>query len=359
MNILGTGIIFSRGRGIDCFEDSLKSGWREPSEVSGPSDRKHSVYGVGPETLTDRAILKNMRRSDKLSRMAVLAAADAIESGGIANIKKERIGIIVASAFGAHATTFKFLDDIIDFGEANVSPTVFSNSVHNAACSYISSALDIHGPTLTITQFYFSFQYALQLAQAWIDEERCDYVLAGAVDQCGAVLEYVYNCKLIQAQDGRIKPFHFNPTFQVPGEGAVFFLVSKRDTRNVFCTVESVRFGKDTDAHMPADLNIIDTDGMLADESVYVPSLSPDIPAAAYSPLFGSMMIGSAFNCAAGALTLKNQMRYANPVGENPRGIHLLNDTGHSNVELIRCIRYNCHGEKAVIYLNKYKEPAS
>jgi 3-oxoacyl-[acyl-carrier-protein] synthase II len=359
MNILGMGIIFNRGRGINCFEDALKSGWRQPSEISGPSGEKHFAYRVSPETLTDRSILKKMRRSDKLSRMAVLAAAEAIESGGMENINKERVGIIVASAFGAHATTFKFLDDILDFGEANVSPTVFSNSVHNAACSYISSALDIHGPTLTVTRFNFSFQYALQLAQAWINEERCDYVLAGAVDQCGAVLEYVCNCKLIQAHDGRIKPFHFNPTFQVPGEGAAFFLMSKRDSRNVLCTVESVRFGEDPDGHMPADLNIIDTDGMLPDESVYIPSLSPDIPAASYSPVFGSLMIGSAFNCAAGALTLKNQMLYANPVGENPRGIYLLNDTGHSKVELIRCIRYNCHGEKAVIYLKKYKEPAS
>jgi 3-oxoacyl-[acyl-carrier-protein] synthase II len=92
---------------------------------------------------------------------------------------------------------------------------------------------------------------------------------------------------------------------------------------------------------------------------VYIPSLSPDIPTASYSPVFGSLMIGSAFNCAAGALALKNQMLYANPVAENPCGIHLLNDAGHSNVELIRCIRYNCHGEKAVICLNKYKELAS
>ncbi len=359
MNILGMGIIFAGGRGIDCFEHSLKSGWRKPSEVSCPTGERYSVYRVDLETLTDRAILKKMRRSDKLSRMAVLAAADAIASGGIENINKKRLGIIVASAFGAHATTFKFLDDVLDFGEADVSPTVFSNSVHNAACSYISSALDIYGPTLTVTQFYFSFQYALQLAQAWLNEERCDYVLAGAVDQCGDVLEYVYNRKLTRAHDGKIKPFHFNPTFQVPGEGAVFFLVGKRDSRNVFCTVENISFRNDPDGHMPADLNIIDTDGLLSDESVYIPSLSPDIPAAAYSPLFGSMMIGSAFNCAAGALTLKNQTRYANPVAENPRNIHLLNNIGRSNVELIRCVRYNCHGEKAVIYLKKYKEPAS
>ncbi len=122
----------------------------------------------------------------------------------------------------------------------------------------------------------------------------------------------------------------------------------------MFCKVEHISFGKDPDEHMPVDLNIIDTDGLLSDESVYLSSLSPDIPTSSYSPIFGSMMTGSAFNCAAGALMLKNQMFYANPVSDNPHGIHLLNDTGYSHIELIRCIRYNCHGEKSVIYLKKY-----
>ncbi len=355
MNILGIGILFSRGRGVDCFEKALREGWQKPSEVTVHSamDRRSFAYEVNPDTFTDKAILKQMRRSDRLSKMAVSAVADAMRNSGIEDINKERLGVIVASAFGAHGTTFDFLDGILDFGEASVSPTVFSNSVHNAAASYISSVFDIHGPTLTVTQFHFSFQHALQLAQAWLNEERCEYVLAGAVDQYGDVLHYVYDCKLGQAPDGQIKPFHFHPTFQVPGEGAAFFLMSNKTSKNMFCTVEHIRFGKDPDEHVPVDLNIIDTDGMLSDESVYLSSLSPDIPTASYSPVFGSMMTGSAFHCAAGALMLKKQIVYANPVHDNPHGIHLLKDTGHAQIALIRCIRYNCSSDKLVIYLKK------
>jgi 3-oxoacyl-[acyl-carrier-protein] synthase II len=297
--------------------------------------------------------MKKMRRSDRLSKMAVSAVADALGNSGIEDINKERLGVIVASAFGAHGTTFDFLDGILDFGEAGVSPTVFSNSVHNAAASYISSVFDIHGPTLTVTQFHFSFQYALQLAQLWLNEGRCEYVLAGAVDQYGDVLHYVYDCKLRQAPDGKIKPFQFHPTFQVPGEGAAFFLLSKRTSKNMFCKVEHISFGKDPDENMPVDLNIIDTDGMLSDESVYLSSLSSDIPTSSYSPIFGSMMTGSAFHCAAGALMLKKQIVYANPVRDNPHGIHLLKDTGHAQIALIRCIRYNCSSDKLAIYLKK------
>lgn len=357
MNILGIGIIFAQGMGIDCYENALKQGWQNPWEVDAPylKDKKLPAFTVNLETAADRSLLKKTRRSDKFSKMAVLAASDTLKNSGIENINRKNIGIILATAFGAHVTTFDFLDNILDYGEASVSPTIFSNSVHNAAASYITSVFDIHGPTLTVTHFYFCFQYALQLAQTWLNEGRCEYVLVGAVDQYGDVMRYVYDQKLTPSHDGKIMPFNFSPTCQVPGEGAVFFLMSRENTSNVYCKVEDIRFGNENSYKLPVDVNIIDTDGMLADESVYKASISPDVPTAAYSPLFGSMMIGSAFNCAAGALMLKNQVCYANPVQYNPHGINILNTTRHSNIELIQCIRYNYYGEKAVFSLKKKK----
>ena len=168
MNILGIGIIFTRGSGVACFEKALNEGWQEPAGwgVSPVEGKKFPAYQVVLETVTDRALLKKMRRSDRLSKIAMLAASDALRSSEIEAVDKKGLGIIVATAFGSHVTTFNFLDEILDYSEANVSPIIFSNSVHNAPASYISSALDIQGPTLTVTQFYFSFQYALQLAQA-------------------------------------------------------------------------------------------------------------------------------------------------------------------------------------------------
>ncbi|RJQ13945.1 MAG: hypothetical protein C4560_13205 [Nitrospiraceae bacterium] len=350
MNINGIGIVFTRGRGIDSFEKALQEGWRTPSQVE-IKGRKSFAYQVDAQMLSDKRLLKKMRRADKLSKMAVIAAYEALAGSGIGDFNKKSIGIITATAFGAHVTTFDFLNDILDYGEANVSPTTFSNSVHNAAASYISSLLNIQGPTLTVTQFFFPFHSALQLAQAWLNEKRCDYVLVGAVEQYGDVLGYIYDSELTPASDGMIKPFNFNPTYQVPGEGSVFFLLSNKNHDDTFCEIHNVSINADEKDTLQADLDIIDTDGLVADESIYKNCLSPAIPVAAYSPLFGSMMTGSAFNCAAGALMLKKQTVYANPVADNPKGLNIVGETGRSNIELLRCIRYNCHGEKAEIYL--------
>lgn len=354
MNIHGMGIVSARGIGVESFENALKEGWRAPEEVAAPysENRKGFAYQVDLANIPDKAVLKNMRRADKLSKMAVVAASEALKNSGIEGITdRSKIGVIIATALGAHVTTFNLLDDILEYGEANVSPTTFSNSVHNAAASYISSALCIEGPTLTITQFFFSFQSALQLAQAWLDEKRCEHILVGAVEQYGEVLAYIHDTKLNSAPDGRIRPFSFNPAFQVPGEGAVFFLVSNNKSGHRYCEIQSVATHFDGDNAARADLNIFDADGLLSDESAYLRDQTPEIPVAAYSPIFGSMMSGSAFNCAAGALMLSKQMLYASPIIDNPHGLNIVNNTAPSNIELIRCVRYNCFNQKGVIQL--------
>jgi 3-oxoacyl-[acyl-carrier-protein] synthase II len=355
MNILGTGIIFSQGMGVGKLESALRNGWLKPTEIDAPRKEggKRQVYQVDLDAVPERTLLKKIRRADKLSKMSVLAAADALADSGIADINLKKIGIILATAFGAHVTTFEFLDGILDYGDAGVSPTTFSNSVHNAAASYVSSSLNIQGPTLTLTQFRFSFQSALQLAKTWLDQGRCDYMLVGAVDQYGDVLGYVADQKLITAKDGRIKPFAFNPTCQVPGEGALFFLLGRDQTDNVYCSVDSVYTNGAPDCGKPADINIIDTDGMLTDESAYLSLLAPDILTTAYSPIFGSMMIGGAFNLAVAALMLKQQTHYAAPVLHNPHSLLLLDETGPAHIGSIRSLGCNCVGDSSAVLLSR------
>lgn len=353
MNVLGIGTVCAAGVGINTFENALRRGWQKPPEVEAtrfPGTR-YPVYRADLDAVPDKTLLKKLRRSDKLSKMSVLAAAEAMKDSGIDIVQARNPGVIVATGFGAHVTTFGFLDDILDYGDAAVSPTTFSNSVHNAAAAYVSSSLDIKGPTLTITQFRFSFQAALQLAQAWLHQQRCDYVLVGTVDQYGDVLGYVSDQKLAMAKDGMIKPFILKPTCHVPGEGATFYLLSMKQTEQSYCSIRSIAVNDTMGSGSSADINIIDADGMLPDESSYLASLSQDTPTAAYSPIFGSMMTGSAFNVAAGALMLKNQEHFAAPVLDNPNGLRLVAEARQTRVESIRCIGCNCYAEKSVLFL--------
>lgn len=183
-----------------------------------------NIAGLGFISSDDLRVssLKETRRADDFTKMAVLAANDAFIDSRLNEGLKRDLGIIVATALGPHVTTFRFLDDILTYGDKGVSPTIFSHSVHNAAASYIATYLGSRGPTLTLTQFRNSFYQALVIAQCWLKDNRCENILIGGVDQLGKEMEYVLNPKAKEI---------------IPLEGSAFFLVTESESLNKYCSV--------------------------------------------------------------------------------------------------------------------------
>jgi 3-oxoacyl-[acyl-carrier-protein] synthase II len=338
---------------VQSLDQALREGWRPPAKPEPHGAMQSSpLYAVSAETLTDKTALRSARRADRFSKMTVLAAADALRDSGISPTDNTRVGIVTATAFGPHVTTFRFLDDLLDFGDKASSPTTFSHSVHNAAASYVASALDLRGPTLTITQFGFLFHEALLIARTWLDEDRCDHVLAGVVDEVGSVMAHIAGRKLRIAADGRIRPFDFaSAPAAVPGEGSIFFLLSQSAAAEPYCRVSSCGRIDAAPAAGSADLQIVAADGLAPDESAYRAGLAPAIPAAGYAPLTGSFPGGDAFACAAGALALRRQTRYASPVTDNPHGIPLCTKTETGPLREVLCAKQDCAGGLALTRL--------
>jgi 3-oxoacyl-[acyl-carrier-protein] synthase II len=347
MFISGIGIVFTRGRGIGSFEKALKEGWREPSWGA-----TLPAYRVDQETLTDASLSKKIRRADRFSKMAVFSAVDAYRDSGITVNERDKLGIILATAFGPHSTTFSFIDDILDYGDASVSPTKFSNSVHNAAASYVSSILESRGPTITLTHFKFAFQNALILADSWISEGRCDHVLCGCTEELGTVMEYACNMKLNIAKDGKINPFAFSDApVSVPGEGSVFIMLSKEKGGNNYGKVAEVSFSQNIAGN--PDLFVIDADGMNGDETGYREIINHGAAIAGYSPLFGSIPAGSAFNFAAAALMLKNQIAYKCNFRDNSSKVNLCSSTLETGINIIYCVKNFGQKKTPIIKIQK------
>jgi 3-oxoacyl-[acyl-carrier-protein] synthase II len=340
MHIAGMGVIFNQGRGLKRFEEAL-TGEAIPSKG----------YPVPIEALKDKWLLKDSRRADGLSRMATLAAYDAFIDSGLDDGIKDNLGIILVTAFGPHVTTFKFLDDILTFGDTGVSPTLFSHSVHNAATSYIASALGSRGPTLTLTQFENSFYQGIILAESWLNEGRCDYVLLGSADQIGEVMRYIVSQKLKLAEDGRIEPFSFdkNPGCS-PGEGSAFFLLTNKENHNKYCRISVVN---PTDRKEKYDLLVLDSDGMSKDESIYLSGVEKDQLVSSYAQIFGSMLTLSSFSCMAASLMLSKQVAYLASYCNNPHGLMIAKEERVKKINKVGCLRYNCSGKRLEIKLYK------
>jgi len=341
MNIAGLGIVFNRGRALQALEKALEEGWVLPQDAA---------YAVSEDILKDKSALKEMRRADAFSKMACLAAYDAFMDSEVDGEKKRSLGVILTTAFGPYVTTLRFLDDIIHYGDASVSPTIFSHSAHDAAAFYIALALGSRGPTLTITQFAHSFSQGLIIAETWLKSGRCEYVLVGSADVCGEVMKYIYRQKLNVASDGKIKPFSFaRAPVAVPGEGSVFFLLTNQETLKKYASISALPEA----ALKKPDVYILDCDGTTGSEEVYrqIGKAGPLI--SSYTPIFGSMLTVSSFNCAVAALMLKNQKCYAAPVQDNPHGLNLCTIRKSAKINSISCIRYGCKKERLEIFLKQ------
>lgn len=301
------GILFSGGRGTTALQTTLEtqSSNAQPVDVSF---QKSPIYlhQIPQEALVDKTLTRKLRRADRFCKMAIIAASDALTDAHIDPADGKRTGIILATAIGPHRTTFRFLDDIREFGDAKGSPTIFSHSVHNAAASYVAKTLNLQGQSFTLTDFFFSFQQALLLAQCWLDEKQCDRVLIGSVDELGSVMQYICSQKLTIAKDGQIKPLDFSTKAQaVPGEASVFMVLSNEQSSTAYANIDNTLFSPSSRQSSSTTPLLIETDGLLSDESIY--RRYSNAPLLAYSNSFGSILSGSSLYCAAAALMLKNQ----------------------------------------------------
>lgn len=344
--ISGIGMISPRGRGLDKFEKALREGWVPPA--LSPEGR--ASYHIAPEDLMDREVLHKAKRADRFSKLCVLAAHDAVRDSALPleDVRKTA-GIICATALGAHASIFKFLDGIVDYGESKVSPTAFAHSVHNASAAYVAGALETRGPVLTVTQFHFVFHQALLLAHAWLQEKRVERVLVGVTEECSSAMEYICSEKLSISSDGKINPLGFSENPQaVPGEGSVFFLVSLRPEEGKWGSFTGIQTGKEARGWDNSGLTLVAGSGMTGSEAGLGRFVKKEA-AEAYTPLYGSLMSGGAFEAAAAALILKNQVRYPSPVFDKMEK----HETAVYPCAAVQCVSQNCDGEFAFLKLSK------
>lgn len=296
MFISGLGLIYSKGRGISRLTYDLEYGHKAPEFVTVPLVKDPlPVFRIAPEFLEDPLLPHSMRRADRFSRIVTLAALDAIEQSGQTLPNPSRTGILFATSLGPHVTTFEFLDEILVYGDAGSSPTKFAHSVHNAAVSYIAQALQITGPASTIAQFRNPFEQALLLAKAWLVNDCCDQVLVGAGEEYGKVLAYILSRKLTISTTGRINSFSNNG--YVPGEGVVFFLLSRSPQTDYALNIDLETWTVKSDLH-------------LVDAEQLPQEVQDDPLAICYAPVFGHTFLSTAFHAAIAAAMIQEQKIY-------------------------------------------------
>lgn len=138
------------------------------------------------------ALRERVSRVERLSALALLAAAGALAtSGGDERSARERTGVVLGTAFGCFLTNAEYERRFAAGGAAAASPRLFAATVSNAAAGEVAIAFGLAGPGITLTAGGASGTVALAHAASVLDRDEhseADVILAGGVDALGAPL---------------------------------------------------------------------------------------------------------------------------------------------------------------------------
>ena len=331
--IKGIGVVGGFGCGVSDLAAALENGQSRVTEMTIPSAQgplQLPAFRAETSRLEEFVPKRALRRIDHYSKMGLLGAYLALQDGGLLGSDLSRLGIVIASGYGATATTFAFLDSIIGAGDICASPTHFANSVHNSAAANISMLLGAKGPSLTVSQFDMSVPSALISARQWLAEGRVDAVLLGAMDELSDLTGYLWYRKHGPHSSNRISPLKIDSDSSILGEGAAFLLLTRMDQGQAYCAIDELEVGSlfDGQLSLPDDaLLVLGSDGRSELGARYRSLLPRDSRVACYAPLYGSMPAGAAFDLACAALILKNKKAYGIPgaagcdMNGNPAGL--------------------------------------
>ncbi len=318
--VQGIGVVGCFGAGVAKMRQALLTGAVSPAAFDLPgcgTPLAISAFRADTSSLADFVPLKALRRIDNFSRLGLLGAYLALQDAGVpAAEKQERLGVVIASGYGATGSTFAFLDSFINDGDICASPTYFANSVHNSAAAYISIMLGATGPSSTVSQFHHSVPSALQTACLWLAEGRVDRVLFGAIEELSELIGYAWHRQRGRADIPEMTPLLTGAESAIPGEGAAFLLLTRREeAQGGYCLLDRVITGRHLKPGFlpsPLDLLVLGADGRIEKGGDYA-KLAKKATVACFTSLYGSMPGSPAFDIAIAALMLKEGKTFDSP----------------------------------------------
>jgi 3-oxoacyl-[acyl-carrier-protein] synthase II len=315
ITIQGIGVVGAFGAGVEALAQALERGEspRTPLIVpTGQGPVELQAFRADTSSLKDFVPSKALRRMDHFTRMGLLGAHLALKDAGL-DPAAGGLGLVIASGYGATATTYALLDSIIQDGDTCSSPTAFSSSLHNACAANIAIQLGCTGPNLTVSQFELSVPSALLSACQWLREGRVDRVLFGAIDELSDLTGYLWYRQRGMTGSGPIEPLNAQRDTAIPGEGAAFMLLSRlSEDRPGYCTLEEATTRRVPESLDSSWLMLLNSDGRREMGARYA-SLAESRRIACATPLYGCMPSGPAFDLAVGALMLKENRCFSSP----------------------------------------------
>jgi 3-oxoacyl-[acyl-carrier-protein] synthase II len=249
--VTGIGMVTPLGAGKDTFYRKLIRGDSGISPITSfNTSRFSSKLGAEVSDFNPKEFvsLKNLRKMDRLSRMAAASARMALEDAEVTvdTANRDRVGIVLGVTYGSTDVAAQFASILFTDGPMMVNPILVPNTVMNAPAGHTSIELGFRGINSTVNHHEVSAETAIAYAAAEIKRGSADVVLAGGADIISEFFfEILTNFRALSPVNGGpegARPFDSLRNGPVVGEGAgILCLESMEHARargaNAYCEV--------------------------------------------------------------------------------------------------------------------------
>jgi 3-oxoacyl-[acyl-carrier-protein] synthase II len=125
---------------------------------------------------------KEIRRVDRFTQLAALAAAEAVEDAGELGADPDRVGVMIGTGVGGLETIETQMRVLIDRGPNRVSPFLVPMMMANRAAADVSMRYGFRGPCETTVTACAAGTHSVSAGARLIASGRCDVVLAGSAE---------------------------------------------------------------------------------------------------------------------------------------------------------------------------------
>ncbi len=181
-----------------------------------------------------------LRRLSRFLRIGLSSAVLCTRNAGDIEVD----GIVTATGYGFLDETAKFLNEILQLNERQLTPTFFMQSTYNALAGLVALTLKCKGYNNTYVTKGFAFETALYDVMMQLQNNREKNFLVGSFDEAEQG-QYNINSRVGHYKKEMIDSLtlfdHASTRGTLQGEGCAFFSVSGNRGAHAWCTLKDVR----------------------------------------------------------------------------------------------------------------------
>lgn len=215
MVITGVGAVSPAGVGVDALWDLLV----RPTD--GPVER--TLDDFDPSPFFTR---KELRRSDRVQHLAVVAAALAVQQAGELDVDPTRAGVVLGNVYGALGSVEDQLASLAADGPSAVSPFLGAIASESSCVGSAAQHLGFRGPCKMIGGGCASGAFAIGDGADLVASGRCDVVVAGASQgPLTEVIDASFANLKVASPTGWVRPFDARREGSVFSEGSAALVI--------------------------------------------------------------------------------------------------------------------------------------